>query len=190
MAGFPQAQAVPAHRDNQGGTRSPLDITHIVIHTGEGTEEAISSWFGNPASKVSAHYTVTRDGRVLQHVDDLTVAWHVGPSYNRQTIGIEHEGLAADPNTWTPELIEASTSLFAWLSKEYALAPPPQVLLEHSEIDPLTRLDPGPYFPRGPYLALAGAKMAGVPPKTGAPSTAGLWLAVLAGVAVLFGMTR
>src|SRR6188768_2384940 len=59
-------------------------ISAIVIHyTGSLSMEGTVSWFLNPASKVSAHYVVGREGQVLQMVHDQDVAWHAGRSAMR-----------------------------------------------------------------------------------------------------------
>jgi hypothetical protein len=40
----------------------------IVIHIMEGTLGGTDDWFNNPASKVSAHYGIGRNGQVHQYV--------------------------------------------------------------------------------------------------------------------------
>lgn len=56
------------------------DIRALVIHSGDGSRASDLSWLCNPASKVSAHYYVCRDGTIYQMVDDGRVAWHAGDS--------------------------------------------------------------------------------------------------------------
>src|SRR5262249_5578692 len=53
--------------------------------------------FSNPTNKVSAHYTIDRDGSITAHVPELRRAWHAGQSKMRDgrtnvndfSIGIE-----------------------------------------------------------------------------------------------------
>ena len=74
----------------------------LVMHyTAGGSMNGSVSWFANPASKVSAHLTIGRDGAVKQSVAFTKVAWHAGRSgwrardgervsgLNRHSIGIE-----------------------------------------------------------------------------------------------------
>ncbi len=50
----------------------------ILIHSDEGTRESSLPWLCNPASQVSCHYYVCRDGAIFQLVDDARRAWHAG----------------------------------------------------------------------------------------------------------------
>lgn len=83
----------------------------IVIHIQEGTMAGTDTWFRNPKSGVSAHYGVSKDGDIVQWVQDGDQAWHAGTvknptaeivkarpaiNPNRYTIGIENEGKATD----------------------------------------------------------------------------------------------
>lgn len=43
-----------------------------------GTYEATLSWFANPASQVSAHFSAALDGRLAQHVSLSDAAWANG----------------------------------------------------------------------------------------------------------------
>jgi N-acetylmuramoyl-L-alanine amidase len=89
------------------GRSGPYPIDAIVIHVTEGDAESVISWFNNPDAKVSAHYMVCKDGRVIRFVYEADTAWHAGQviaptsklvlarkpySPNSWAIGIEHEG--------------------------------------------------------------------------------------------------
>lgn len=78
----------------------------VVIHVMDGTLAGTDSWFAIPASQVSAHYGVGKNGEIHQYVDEKNSAWHAGrvnnPTFklyqdgvnpNLYTIGIEHEGI-------------------------------------------------------------------------------------------------
>lgn len=74
-----------------------LNPSYVVMHytAGWNDESAIAN-FKNPASKVSAHVVVERDGTITQCVPFNRVAWHAGPSkydgkngMNNYSVGIE-----------------------------------------------------------------------------------------------------
>jgi hypothetical protein len=116
------------HASGRGGHRPEA----LVIHVMEGTMESTLSWFRSPASKVSAHYGVSRAGEVVQYVRDEDTAWHAGrvlrptaemvlerPGVNPNlwTIGIEHEG-GADQEPTAAQLA-ASAELMKTLSDRW-----------------------------------------------------------------------
>jgi N-acetylmuramoyl-L-alanine amidase len=77
-----------------GGTIAPR---FLIIHYTAGSSAAGTiSWFQSPASKVSAHLVIARDGAITQMVPFNREAWHAGQSrwgslsgLNRHSIGIE-----------------------------------------------------------------------------------------------------
>ena len=155
--GYPgRARFTPAHSSNQSyrssGTNS---INRVVIHTTEGSYNGAISWFQNSSSNVSAHYVVRKsDGEVTQMVRDDRKAWHAC-SNNNDTIGIEHEGAANNPATWTPAIFDSSARLTAWLVTEYDIAIDRNHIVGHGEIQPPScsfRSDPGPHFDWDAYL--------------------------------------
>src|SRR5262249_19801693 len=73
-------------------------IDTIVLHaTVLETLDEVIRYFSNPTNKVSAHYTIDRDGSITAHVPELRRAWHAGQSKMRDgrtnvndfSIGIE-----------------------------------------------------------------------------------------------------
>ncbi len=152
------ARFVPAHSSNQssrsGGASS---IRRVVIHTVEGSYNGAISWFQNPSSNVSAHYVVRKsDGEVTQQVRDHRKAWHVCGS-NNDTVGIEHEGAANNAGTWTPEILDASARLTAWLVTQYGIPIDRSHIVGHGEIQGsgcAYRYDPGPHFPWTQYMQM------------------------------------
>jgi len=87
-------------------------VTHVTIHTTQGSYASTISWFQNCSAQVSAHYVVrSSDGQITQMVKESDKAWHVGNS-NGYTVGIEHEGYISDPSTWyTSAMYNASAAL-------------------------------------------------------------------------------
>lgn len=62
-------------------SRGKNEIEGAVIHyTAGGRASGTVSWFANPVSKVSAHFVISRTGRVIQMVDCRRAAWHAGAS--------------------------------------------------------------------------------------------------------------
>lgn len=63
--------------DNKGGAFKKLRF--LVMHYTAGTSiDGTIRHFKNPASQVSAHLVIGRDGRIVQLVPFDTVAWHAG----------------------------------------------------------------------------------------------------------------
>lgn len=86
---------------NIGGRMEPQ---LIVLHETAGrlAHGNSADWLCNPRAKVSAHFTVERDGSIIQLVDCDRVAWHAGASEyqgrancNGYAIGIEIVGPGA-----------------------------------------------------------------------------------------------
>lgn len=99
-----------------------MAITHVTIHTAEGSYAGTISWFQNCSAQVSAHYVVrSSDGQITQMVLEKDKAWHVG-SENGYTIGIEHEGYMSAPSTWfTDAMYNASALLTRDICNSYGL---------------------------------------------------------------------
>lgn len=87
-------------------------ISHVAIHTTQGSYAGSISWFQNCSAGVSAHYVIrSSDGQVTQMVNEADKAWHIGAS-NGYTVGIEHEGYINAPATWyTTAMYNASAAL-------------------------------------------------------------------------------
>ena len=88
-----------------------MAITHVTIHTAEGSYAGTISWFQNCSAQVSAHYVVrSSDGQITQMVLEKDKAWHVG-SENGYTVGIEHEGYMSAPSTWFTDAMYNASAL-------------------------------------------------------------------------------
>lgn len=103
--------------------------------------------------KVSAHFFVRRDGRIIQFVPCLKRAWHAGESCwqgrsrcNDFSVGIELEGTDAVP--FTDRQYDALRRLTITLRKAY----PIRSIAGHSDIAPHRKTDPGPCFDWLRYL--------------------------------------
>jgi N-acetyl-anhydromuramyl-L-alanine amidase AmpD len=98
-------------------------VSHVTVHTTQGSYAGSISWFQNCSAGVSAHYVIrSSDGQVTQMVREADKAWHVGNS-NGYTIGIEHEGYIANPSAWyTTAMYNASAALTKDILTSRALA--------------------------------------------------------------------
>jgi N-acetylmuramoyl-L-alanine amidase len=135
----------------------------LVLHyTGMRTAEEALARLCDPEAKVSAHYTIARDGRVYRHVPEERRAWHAGVSWwagernvNARSIGIElvnpgHEfGYEPFPEAQIAALIDLAHGILA----RHPI--PASRVLGHSDVAPARKLDPGELFP-WPQLAEFG----------------------------------
>jgi phage tail protein X len=107
------------------------DIWAIVIHaTANSTLEGVISWFNNPNAQVSAHYTIGKDGRIVQHVRDHDRAWHAGgsqwrgvPNVNNYGLGIELVNLNNGQDPYPEEQHRANVQLCTYLCRKYGIKP-------------------------------------------------------------------
>lgn len=70
-----QSRQSPNH-----ASRGGADIAMIVLHATVGSFASSLNWLCNPASRVSTHYLIDRDGSTSQLVADDRAAWHAGRS--------------------------------------------------------------------------------------------------------------
>jgi N-acetylmuramoyl-L-alanine amidase len=150
---FMAADVVPSPNfdDRMGG---PPDIL-LLHYTGMQTGEAALERLPSAESKVSSHYVVFEDGRIVQCVPEDKRAWHAGVSswagetdINSRSIGIEivnpgHEfGYDSFPLKQIAAVITLSKSI---LSRHPAILP--ERVLAHSDVAPARKQDPGEKFP-------------------------------------------
>ena len=160
------AQAVPSPNFDARPLHTSIDL--LVIHAislppglfgGPYIEELFTNRLAVDAHpyfatldglRVSAHFLIRRDGRLMQFVDVFARAWHAGESFwqgrrrcNDFSVGVELEGcdeqLFADVQY---------TSLVGLLGELFELLPALSVdrLVGHSDIAPTRKSDPGPHF--------------------------------------------
>lgn len=92
-------------------SRNGTAITHVAIHTVQGSYSGCISWFQNPDSDVSAHYVArSSDGQITQMVREYNKAWHIG-SENPYTLGTEHEGYVSTSSYYTTAMYNSSGAL-------------------------------------------------------------------------------
>jgi len=116
---------------NFNNRRRPDDITAIVIHaTANSSLERVVEWFNNPNAQVSAHYTIGKDGKIVQHVQDMHRAWHAGRSIwkgrkscNDYALGIELVNLNDGQDPFPEAQHRANVELCAYLANKYKISP-------------------------------------------------------------------
>ena len=127
----------------------------LVLHyTGMKTAEEALARLCDPAAKVSAHYTIDREGTVYAHVPEERRAWHAGVSFwageknvNARSIGIElvnpgHEfGYVPFTDYQIASLID--------LAERHSGAPSDSAAprARPSDVAPARKTDPGELFP-------------------------------------------
>ncbi|MEW5961776.1 MAG: N-acetylmuramoyl-L-alanine amidase [Chloroflexota bacterium] len=112
---------------NFNARRNPTDITAVVIHsTANSNLQGVIDWFNNPSAQVSAHYTIGKDGKTVQHVKDSDRAWHAGTSVwkGRQSVndyglGIELVNLNDGQDPYPEAQHQANVNLCAYLCYRY-----------------------------------------------------------------------
>ena len=153
--------ASPNHDERPPGVDVDLLVVHYIsLPSGRFRGDAIERLFTNcldhdahPAFaalrelRVSAHFLVRRDGRLLQFVDTERRAWHAGVSNfagrdrcNDFSIGVELEG--DGEHRFTAAQYRALRRLLARLRERYPL----RWVAGHSDIAPGRKDDPGPRF--------------------------------------------
>ncbi len=153
--------ASPNHDGRPPHTAVNLLVIHsISLPPNEYGGDAIERFFTNTLDhlrhpyfeqlrgvRVSSHFLIRRDGRIVQFVPCNKRAWHAGVSSwqgrarcNDFSIGIELEGSDFEP--YTDPQYGALRRLIRRLKRIY----PIDDIVGHSDIAPDRKTDPGPYF--------------------------------------------
>ena len=145
--------------------RQKKNIKYIIIHyTGMKNEMSALNRLTDYKSKVSAHYFIKKNGKIINLVPDLYEAWHAGKSnwkniqsLNRYSIGVEiqnsgHENLY---EKYSNKQMNSVKKLLRFLTKRYRVNC--KNILGHSDIAPNRKKDPGEKFP---WKELAKVKLA------------------------------
>ena len=135
--------------------RSFSKVKYLIFHyTGMKSEKGAIKRLTNNNTKVSCHYFIKRNGKIIKIVPDLYIAWHAGISswkkdkfLNSNSIGIEisNPGHEYGYKDFSPSQIKSVISLSKKLKKKYKIKK--ENILGHSDIAPLRKKDPGEKFP-------------------------------------------
>ena len=135
--------------------RNKKKIIYIVLHyTGMKKETQAIKRLCDSKSKVSSHYFIKNNGKVLNLIPDLYTAWHAGnskwkkfTSLNNYSIGIEISNPGHDHGykKFSSKQILSIIALLRFLIRKYKIKK--QNILGHSDIAPNRKKDPGEKFP-------------------------------------------
>ena len=123
----------------------------VIIHyTAQNSCDQTLTTFTKPATEVSAHYVICKDGIVQHMLSDYLRAWHAGAGkwgnvtdINSSSIGIEldNNGFEAFSEVQINNLLQVLRTL----KKKYNI--PVANFIGHADIAPTRKTDPGKYFP-------------------------------------------
>jgi N-acetylmuramoyl-L-alanine amidase len=125
----------------------------ILHYTGLPTVERAIDVLSRPDCKVSCHYVVDEDGRIIQMVSESDRAWHAGVSYwggetdiNSASIGIEiqNPGHMLGYPDFPARQMRAVAALSRDIAGRHGIRP--HRILAHSDIAPGRKIDPGEKF--------------------------------------------
>lgn len=130
------------------GMRKPDFV--IIHHTAENSCPQTLGTFTNPASQVSAHYVICKDGTVHHMLNDYLRAWQAGVSSwgNNKDINSCSIGIELDNNGYEPfaaAQIKSLLTLLDTLKGKYHI--PSANFIGHSDIAPTRKKDPNVTFP-------------------------------------------
>ncbi|PWK75857.1 N-acetylmuramoyl-L-alanine amidase [Mucilaginibacter oryzae] len=124
---------------------------YVIIHyTAQDSVKQTLNTFTLVKPQVSAHYVVSKDGKVYHMLNDYLRAWHAGISkwgsisdMNSCSIGIEIDNNGHEP--FNDVQVKSLLALLAQLKKAYNI--PQANFIGHQDIAPSRKPDPGPLFP-------------------------------------------
>ncbi len=128
--------------------------TILLLHyTGTKTAEHALDWLCTPESRVSCHYLIDENGRIIQMVREDMRAWHAGHAFwagerdiNSASIGIEIHNPGHDAGY--PDFGEAQMQAVEALCRDIIERHniKPHRVLAHSDVAPHRKCDPGEKF--------------------------------------------
>ncbi len=121
----------------------------VVLHTTVGTMASTLGWFADPASRVSAHFVVGLDGRLVEVVSEADTARHAGRPRdataaflpdgvdpNRVTIGIEFVDDGDPQHVARPDAQYATGAELVWaLGLRWSIPLDRDHVVGHRQID-------------------------------------------------------
>ena len=134
------------------GIRKPNFV--IIHHTAQNSLDQTIKTFTLTRTQVSAHYVVSRDGKVVQMLNDYLRANHAGigrwgndTDLNSSSIGIELDNNGNEP--FSDAQIKSLCALLGTLKKKYNI--PTANFIGHADIAPTRKPDPSNF----PWKVLA-----------------------------------
>ena len=122
----------------------------IVLHyTGMATAQEAIARLRSPEAKVSAHYVVEEDGKIVQLVKESKRAWHAGSGewagrgdINSRSVGIEIANPGDRP--FGEGQMCSVEELIDTVMRKWRI--PARRVIGHSDMTPGRKFDPGPKF--------------------------------------------
>ena len=120
----------------------------VVLHHSDGSYRGGCEWLASPASKVSYHVLIARDGRRTVFCPDTERAWHAGRSnwMGRPDLNSWSLGLAWEGNTYDYPLgDDAMASAIEWLAprmRKWGI--PMSMVVTHQQVAPTRKTDISP----------------------------------------------
>lgn len=122
----------------------------IIHHTAQDSLQKTLRTFTSQKTKVSAHYVISRDGKVVHMLNDYLRAWHAGngswgkdTDINSSSLGIELDNNGTE--AFSDIQINSLLALLTKLKKDYNI--PTANIIGHSDIAPTRKVDPSALFP-------------------------------------------
>ena len=122
----------------------------IIHHTSDDTVDEALRTLTAPERKVSSHYLISRNGEILQLVDERARAWHAGKSWwggitdiNSVSLGIELDNNGSEP--FADAQIDALLGLLEGIRQRYPI--PSANFIGHADVAPTRKDDPSALFP-------------------------------------------
>jgi N-acetylmuramoyl-L-alanine amidase len=140
----------PNFDERQSGPPDMILLHYTGMQDGQSALDRLCS----AESKVSSHYVVFEDGRIVQCVPERLRAWHAGASYwagqtdiNSRSIGIEivNPGHEFGYPPFPLRQIAAVIALCKAIHTRHPI--PGDRVLAHSDVAPARKQDPGEKFP-------------------------------------------
>ena len=141
----------PTHDERKDGRAPDIILLH---YTGMQNAQQALNRLCSRNSKVSSHYFVFEDGRIVQSVQESRRAWHAGESHwagetdiNSASIGVEiaNPGHDFDYPDFPSRQIAAVIALCRGIVARRGIRP--DRVLAHSDVAPSRKRDPGEKFP-------------------------------------------
>ena len=130
------------------GMRKPNIV--VIHYTAQNSCEQTLQTFTRPATQVSAHYVICKDGTLHHMLNDYLRAWHAGVGkwgntndINSNSIGIEIDNNGVD--SFSTAQINTLLGVLSFVKKEYNI--PAENFIGHSDVAPARKIDPGLLFP-------------------------------------------
>lgn len=146
--------AVDLPSPNHGPRADGAAVRFLILHyTGMRDAAAALRQLTDPASQVSAHYTIDEDGTVYRHVAEDRRAWHAGVSsweglgdVNGRSIGVEivNPGHEFGCRPFPAVQMQAVAALARGVAARWNIRP--HDVLGHSDVAPTRKRDPGELF--------------------------------------------